>query len=44
MWQEILLDLVARTYSKPMKWETAREAGIFLWIRQTETLVGSVIS
>jgi len=37
--KEILLDLVSRTYTKPMKWENAREAGIFLWLRHTEALV-----
>lgn len=37
--QEILLDLVSRTYAKPMKWDNAREAGLFLWIRSTEMLV-----
>jgi|SRR5271156_1640189 len=37
--KEILLDLIFRTYSKPMKWENAKDAGIFLWIRQQEVLV-----
>ena len=37
--QEILLDLVSRTYAKPMKWENAREAGMALWIRSADVLV-----
>jgi hypothetical protein len=37
--QEILLDLVSRTYAKPMKWANAKEAGIALWIRSEDVLV-----
>jgi len=42
--KEMLINLVSRSYTKPMKWENAREAGLFLWIRQDEVLVGELFT
>lgn len=42
--QDILLDFVIRQTHKSMKWEEARESGIFMWLSDNAAVVCTVYS
>jgi hypothetical protein len=37
--QDILLDFVSRQYHGAIRWENARESGMFMWLTDNTTLV-----
>ncbi|KAK9467677.1 RAVE protein 1 C terminal-domain-containing protein [Lipomyces arxii] len=36
--QEILLDLVSKSYNNRMTWQQARESGIFVWLKSSDSV------